>query len=291
MAFDNQQLEKWEREQATSNREDAIFAAASERALNRRKRFIAGNPNAVSPDEFRGVMGYDRQTGAATDPYKMRGILNAQEMAMLQQQGQNAVNVEKEHALGLTNQGSVAAGYNRDAAIKAAELGLEGSKYGADKNLDAAKLDADLKQKVAGLQFGTVGEDGKITPGSNERVAQLQMEAEAIAAAAARETAIRQQEIRAGALTDAATIKSGADVAAAQVKAQHAEEVKMQRFYQDVSQGKFNQPGGIKIDPEKFAAMTDEEKRKLYLSTIGASATSDKSGEPANKTWKTALGW
>lgn len=104
--------------------------------------------------------------------YLMGGGISGQrafEMDQLRQQGQNAIGAEWAKAAGLANQGMEAARIKGAADVQTAQIG-------ADAAQRQAEIEWSKKQQIAGMQFGMIGSDGNLIPGSNERTAGVQGE-------------------------------------------------------------------------------------------------------------------
>lgn len=105
----------WQNKQDERNEELAERAAAAhERRMRSRARFIEGNPNAVSPQERAGVMQWQHNQGLTG----RESALQQHEMDMLKQRGANDKAVAFERRMGMENQGVGAAklkyGYTDD---------------------------------------------------------------------------------------------------------------------------------------------------------------------------------
>lgn len=194
-------LTNWQERQ---ERQEA-FNAAHDRFMQNRAHSIEADPNSVSPQERRSTLDYMRQREAED---RMR----AHERGMLRDRIRGDVRIAEEKHRGMEGQGMEAArvnaeasmrnadqeattrwyladkeaewrmhGADQDAAMRreAARMGLEGEKYKADRQLDAAEA-----------QHGYHDTAGNYHPGGNAVVAATQ---ERIAAAQQAAAAAAQQ--------------------------------------------------------------------------------------------------
>lgn len=200
-----------------NNRSADLNQAAHDRFMQRRRNFLERNPFAASPGEYAATMGFER----GKDPTGLR----KHELDVLKQQGDNDFRVAEQKRFGMREQGSDAAGLNADA-----------TKYGWDQQLEMEgkrqngltereKMIGERTERIAGMEHGTVGPDGKVIPGSRERVATIagqsavQQQAEANKGLFARAEIDRQKQERdiAGRLQNT-VLKNGAKLNEAQIK-------------------------------------------------------------------------
>ena len=209
-------------EQEALEKQGDAFAAARNRRLNSVMDIALRDPGRYAPSVHRAAVEWDRQNQAAG--------LRAHEMRMLRQQGENEFKVAEQKRLGMREQGADAAGHNAEA-----------TKYGWDKQLEVEqerqkgltereKIIGERTERIAGMEHGTIGPDGKVTPGSRERVATItgqsavQQQAEANKGLAAQAEINRQKQqeqiaaqiqrsiIAAGGKADAAKIAGHAKI-------------------------------------------------------------------------------
>lgn len=115
-------------------------------------------------------------------------------------EGQKTLRIESENKMrGMVGQGSEAAKHNAEATISAAKITAD-----ANKEIEAGKRAAEKwlgetasKDRRYGIdaEHGTIGNDGKVTPGSRERITRIQGESEVQKQKAANEGLVAQAEI------------------------------------------------------------------------------------------------
>ena len=215
VAGNNPGLRAAEREQVLRQREGDVFAAARQRRLDSQRMTALTDPGRYAPQVYRDAK-----------EWADKGGLRQHEMDMLRQTGENEFRVAEQKRLGMNEQGA-------DAAIHNAEA----TKYGWDKQLemeekrqsgltDREKMIGDRTERIAGMEHGTIGPDGKVTPGSRERVANINADS-------AYEVADRQ-----GKTAVAVEREKGAQMAAANIreeqvlkwKQQHEKELAQMRL-------------------------------------------------------------
>jgi len=137
----------WQDKQDERNEELAERAAAAhERRMRSRSRFIEGNPGAVSPQERAGVMQWQQNQGLTG----RESALQQHEMDMLKQHGENDFRVAEQKRLGMKEQGSDAAEANGRWGLEiekqrgASALTLEERRLAGQKDL--AEIDAGVKK-------------------------------------------------------------------------------------------------------------------------------------------------
>lgn len=235
-------------------RTNELRRANREARIDRLEGMLATEAGRYSPVTI-------RQARENLDFLKGGGItgLRQHELDVLKQQGENAIGVEREKAEGLKNQG-----------LSAAEKNLEASKYGWDKQLEIesekqrsgltlAERQIAGQERIAGMEHGTVGPDGKVIPGSRERVATIQAEAAAQQEELKRQHEIEKQTIIKDGNENIAVIKGKATLGAAELRARAAEQAKRAAIVQDIMKGEYRRFGGM--TPEKWKQMTPEQQQ------------------------------
>ena len=151
--------------------EDAA-AAAHERRMARRARFVESAPHAVSNFERAAVEGWRRDQGLTPREREMQ----ANEMNMLKQRGENDFRAAQEKRFGMAEQGRDAARENRLSAESVARINAEASQANAEREWSAKErmfekeqeakrygIDKELEGKkyVADASVDTIAEKGK----------------------------------------------------------------------------------------------------------------------------------
>ena len=232
VAGNNPGLRAAEREQVLRGREADVFSAARQRRINANRDIAASDPGRFSAFETRSLLGLQHTQGGdiARNDIDERSNLRQHELDMLKQTGENEFKVAEQKRLGMKEQGSNAAGLNAEA-----------TKYGWNKQLkmeqkrqegltEREKMIGDRTERIAGMEHGTIGPNGTVTPGSRERVATItgksavQQQAEANKGLAAQAEINRQKQqeqiaaqiqrsiIAAGGKADAAKIAGHAKI-------------------------------------------------------------------------------
>lgn len=168
VARNNPGLRAKEREQVLRAAEGDVFAQARQRRLDANREIARNDPGRYSSFERNALLGIDKNGRALIDRSE-RDILRQHELQMLRQQGLNAIGAEEAKARGLAMNGMEAARIKGAADVQAAQIGADAAQY-------QAEIEWSKKQQIAGMQFGMIGPDGKLIPGSNERTAGVQGE-------------------------------------------------------------------------------------------------------------------
>ena len=210
-----------------------------------------------------------KQLKEAVDYLRGGGIagLRAHELEVLKQQGDNDFRVAEQKRLGMREQGVDAAGLNAEA-----------TKYGWDKQLKVeqerqkggltlAEKQIASQERIAGMEHGTIGPDGTVTPGSRERVTRITKEAEAQQAEKERQFQLEKQKLVNDGNAAVATTRGEASVAAAQARGDQAQANRIKRFDEMAAQGKFMMAG---ITADKWVKMSEEEKARVRNQIMGS---------------------
>ena len=158
----NRKADFMEKEQAALDRQGDAFLSARQRRLASQNMTALTDPGRYAPQVYKQAKQWHDQGG-----------LRAHELDMLKQQGENEFKIAEQKRLGMREQGADAAGHNAEA-----------TKYGWDKQLEVEqerqkgltereKMIGERTERIAGMEHGTIGPDGKVTPGSRERVANI----------------------------------------------------------------------------------------------------------------------
>lgn len=243
VAGNNPGLRAAEREQVLRGREADVFSAARQRRINANRAIAASDPGRFSAFETRSLLGLQHTQGGdipMLDRQEREG-LRAHELDMLEKQNKGALDVQMEKTrtageaarqTGLTNieLEKLRGGYTDKEGVfhPGSQTLLEREKM--QNGLTLAEKQIASQQRIAGMEHGTIGEDGTVTPGSRERVAtitgqsavQQQTEANKGLAAQAEINRQKQQEqiaaqiqrsiIEAGGKVDAAKIAGHAKI-------------------------------------------------------------------------------
>lgn len=210
-----------------------------------------------------------KQLKEAVDYLRGGGIagLRAHELEVLKQQGDNDFRVAEQKRLGMREQGA-----------DAASLNAEATKYGWDKQLKVeqerqkggltlAEKQIASQERIAGMEHGTIGPDGTVTPGSRERVTRITKEAEAQQAEKERQFQLEKQKLVNNGNAAVATMQGEASVAAAQARGDQAQANRIKRFDEMAAQGKFMMAG---ITADKWVKMSEEEKARVRNQIMGS---------------------
>ena len=210
-----------------------------------------------------------KQLKEAVDYLRGGGIagLRAHELEVLKQQGDNDFRVAEQKRLGMREQGA-----------DAASLNAEATKYGWDKQLKVeqerqkggltlAEKQIASQERIAGMEHGTIGPDGTVTPGSRERVTRITKEAEAQQAEKERQFQLEKQKLVNDGNAAVATTRGEASVAAAQARGDQAQANRIKRFDEMAAQGKFMMAG---ITADKWVKMSEEEKARVRNQIMGS---------------------
>ena len=222
MAGNNPGLRAAEREQVLRGREADVFSAARQRRLDSQRMTAIADPGRYAPSVRQEALEWQRNGG-----------LRAHELAMLEKQNKGALDVQMEKTrtageaarqTGLTNieLEKLRGGYtdNKGVFHPGSQTLLEREKM--QNGLTLAEKQIASQERIAGMEHGTIGEDGTVTPGSRERVATItgqsavQQQAEAnkgLAAQAEINRQMQQEQIAAGIKRTIITAGGKADAA------------------------------------------------------------------------------
>ena len=116
-----------------------------------------------------------KQQKEAVDYLRGGGIagLRAHELEVLKRQGDNDFRIAEQKRLGMREQGENAAGLNAEATKYGWDKQLEVEQERQKGGLTLAEKQIASQERIAGMEHGTIGPDGKVTPGSRERVATI----------------------------------------------------------------------------------------------------------------------
>ena len=116
-----------------------------------------------------------KQQKEAVDYLRGGGIagLRAHELEVLKRQGDNDFRIAEQKRLGMREQGADAAGLNAEATKYGWDKQLEVEQERQKGGLTLAEKQIASQERIAGMEHGTIGPDGKVTPGSRERVATI----------------------------------------------------------------------------------------------------------------------
>lgn len=160
-------------EQARNSAMDDVFAAARQRRLDSQRMTAIANPGRYAQSVRQEALEWQRNGG-----------LRAHELAMLEKQNKGALDVQMEKTrtngeaarhTGLTNieLEKLRGGYTDDKGVfhPGSQTLLEREKM--QNGLTLAEKQIASQERIAGMEHGTIGPDGKVTPGSRERVATI----------------------------------------------------------------------------------------------------------------------
>ena len=196
VAGNNPGLRAAEREQVLRGREADVFSAARQRRLDSQRMTAIADPGRYAPSVRQEALEWQRTGG-----------LRAHELEVLRQQGDNDFRVAQQKRWGMREQGADAAGLNAEATKYGWDKQLEMEQERQKGGLTLAEKQIASQERIAGMEHGTIGPDGKVTPGSRERVATItgqsavQQQAEAnkgLAAQAEINRQMQQEQIAAG---------------------------------------------------------------------------------------------
>ena len=202
VAGNNPGLRAAEREQVLRGREADVFSAARQRRINANRAIAASDPGRFSAFETRSLLGLQHTQGGdipMLDRQEREG-LRAHELEVLKRQGDNDFRVAEQKRLGMREQGADAAGLNAEATKYGWDKQLEVEQERQKGGLTLAEKQIASQERIAGMEHGTIGPDGIVTPGSRERVATItgqsavQQQAEANKGLAAQAEINRQKQ-------------------------------------------------------------------------------------------------
>ena len=226
VAGNNPGLRAAEREQVLRGREADVFSAARQRRINANRAIAASDPGRFSAFETRSLLGLQHTQGGdipMRDRQEREG-LRAHELEVLKRQGDNDFRVAEQKRLGMREQGADAAGLNAEATKYGWDKQLEVEQERQKGGLTLAEKQIASQERIAGMEHGTIGPDGIVTPGSRERVATItgqsavQQQAEANKGLAAQAEINRQkQQEQIAAQIQRSIIEAGGKVDAAKI--------------------------------------------------------------------------
>ena len=162
MAGNNPGLRAAEREQVLRGREADVFSAARQRRLDSQRMTAIADPGRYAPSVRQEALEWQRNGG-----------LRAHELEVLKRQGDNDFRVAEQKRLGMREQGANAAGLNAEATKYGWDKQLEVEQERQKGGLTLAEKQIASQERIAGMEHGTIGPNGKVTPGSRERVATI----------------------------------------------------------------------------------------------------------------------
>ena len=176
VAGNNPRIRAAEREQNLRNRESEISNQAHARFMRSRRNYLERNPNAVSPQEYAATMGYERGKNPTGLWQHELDMLDKQNKGMLDVQTEKTRTAgEAARQTGLTNieLEKLRGGYTDDKGVfhPGSQTLLEREKM--KNGLTLAEKQLSSQERIAGMEHGTIGPDGKVIPGSRERVANI----------------------------------------------------------------------------------------------------------------------
>lgn len=252
----NRKADFMEKEQAALNRQGDAFLSARQRRLASQNMTALTDPGRYAP-----------QVHKQAKQWYDQGGLRAHELEVLKRQGDNDFRIAEQKRLGMREQGA-----------NAADLNAEATKYGWDKQLEVeqerqkggltlAEKQIASQERIAGMEHGTIGPDGTLTPGSRERVARITKETEAQQTAKERQFQLEKQKLVNEGNAAVATARGEASVAAAQARGDQAQANRIKRFDEMAAQGKFMMAG---ITADKWVKMSEEEKARVRNQIMGS---------------------
>lgn len=285
----NRKADFMEKEQAALDRQGDVFARARARRIDANREIARNDPGRFSPFERNALLGLNsRGTGPLMDRNERNGLL-AHELKKLDKQGENEFKVAEQKRLGMREQGADAAGHNAEATKYGWDKQLEVEQERQKGGLTLAEKQIASQERIAGMEHGTIGADGTVTPGSRERVAGINADAVAQQAELKRqhELELEREKTLRNADTNQTRVVVGAghdqarrDAAGAQQ--QRADKNAASRVDQDVMQGKYLESG---MTPGKWKAMSEEE-RAAFRKSVGVSQSAGGNQPPARRSWR-----
>lgn len=223
-----------------------------------------------------------KQQKEAVDYLRGGGIagLRAHELEILKRQGDNDFRVAEQKRLGMKEQGADAAGLNAEATKYGWDKQLEVERERQKGGLTLAEKQIASQERIAGMEHGTIGEDGTVTPGSRERVTRITKEAEAQQAEKERQFQLEKQKLVNEGTAAVATTRGEASVAAAQARGDQAQANRIKRFNEMAAQDKFMTAG---ITADKWLKMSEEEKARVRNQILGSMDELNANPQPPKK--------
>ena len=234
-----------------------------------------------------------KQQKEAVDYLRGGGIsgLRAHELDMLEKQNKGALDVQKEKTrtagegarqTGLTNieLEKLRGGYTDNEGVfhPGSQTLLEREKM--QNGLTLAEKQIASQERIAGMEHGTIGEDGTVTPGSRERVTRITKEAEAQQAEKERQFQLEKQKLVNEGTAAVATTRGEASVAAAQARGDQAQANRIKRFNEMAAQDKFMTAG---ITADKWLKMSEEEKARVRNQILNSMDELNANPQPPKK--------
>ena len=241
-----------------------------------------GRYSPITMDRMRGELEYIRGGGITG--------LRQHELDVLKQQGDNDFRVAEQKRFGMREQGSDAAGLNAEA-----------TKYGWDKQLEMEekrqngltkreKMIGNRTERIAGMEHGTVGPDGKVIPGSRERVAGINAEAVALQAELKRQHELELDQEKTQRTIDTNNTRkevgAGHDQArrdAAGLQQQRADQNARTRIVQDIQKGAYLTSG---MTPEKWKSLSPEEQQAYINGLMPNRQNNNNQQPPTRRSWR-----
>ena len=252
----NRKADFMEKEQAALDRQGDAFLSARQRRLASQNMTALTDPGRYAPQVFKQAKQWYDQGG-----------LRAHELEVLKQQGDNDFRVAQQKRWGMREQGADAAGLNAEATKYGWDKQLEVEQERQKGGLTLAEKQIASQERIAGMEHGTIGPDGTVTPGSRERVARITKEAEAQQAEKERQFQLEKQKLVNDGNAAVATTRGEASVAAAQARGDQAQANRIKRFDEMAAQGKFMMAG---ITADKWVKMSEEEKARVRNQILGS---------------------
>ena len=252
----NRKADFMEKEQEALDRQGDAFLSARQRRLASQNMTALTDPGRYAPKVFKQAKQWYDQGG-----------LRAHELEVLRQQGDNDFRVAQQKRWGMREQGADAAGLNAEATKYGWDKQLEVERERQKGGLTLAEKQIASQERIAGMEHGTIGEDGTVTPGSRERVTRITKEAEAQQAEKERQFQLEKQKLVNDGNAAVATARGEASVAAAQARGDQAQANRIKRFDEMAAQGKFMMAG---ITADKWVKMSEEEKARVRNQIMGS---------------------
>lgn len=252
----NRKADFMEKEQAALDRQGDAFLSARQRRLASQNMTALTDPGRYAPQVFKQAKQWYDQGG-----------LRAHELEVLKQQGDNDFRVAQQKRWGMREQGADAAGLNAEATKYGWDKQLEVEQERQKGGLTLAEKQIASQERIAGMEHGTIGPDGTVTPGSRERVARITKEAEAQQAEKERQFQLEKQKLVNDGNAAVATTRGEASVAVAQARGDQAQANRIKRFDEMAAQGKFMMAG---ITADKWVKMSEEEKARVRNQILGS---------------------
>lgn len=253
-------------EQARNAAMGDVFAAARQRRLDSQRMTAIADPGRYAPSVRQEALEWQRKRG-----------LREHELAMLDKQNKGMLDIQAEKTrtageaarqTGLTNieLEKLRGGYTDDKGVfhPGSQTLLEREKM--QNGLTLAEKQLSSQERIAGMEHGTIGPDGKVTPGSRERVARIGAETNAQQAELQRQHEIEKQKIISDGNVKAAGVAAAGRVGAAEARGEQAAEARRRRFDEMALSGKFVYAG---IGADKWKNMSEDEREKIRKQFFG----------------------